>query len=241
MKQTCRGYSVPAIRSLRLRPGITNSRRTVPFGLARQVLRHCRQPAFLPQIHLEQVRGRAAGVISPLDPGTGILVLPLGRIRIAVRGRARSRRGFGLLAKAKNLPVPARGSRPRLLAVSEEEKKLWRFKKQSMAKYRFAQDFRQGNWMDTISLQEIFSLAVLTGKLGFMNWIRANAHIYKSRNRKKSAAVMVFLVAAEILRPASIGSKGTNQARESTRPSIRWYRKSGKKVSFIGKTTQARK
>ncbi len=91
---------------------------------------------------------------------------------------------------------------PDCWTVSEEEKKLWRLKKQSMAKYRFAQDFRQGNWMNTIALQEIFSLAVLTGKLGFMNWIRANAHIYKSRNRKKAAAVMVFLVAMEILRPA---------------------------------------
>jgi hypothetical protein len=86
--------------------------------------------------------------------------------------------------------------------VSENEKSFWQFKKQCNALYHFAYDFKNQEWMHTVSLQEIFSLAVLARRLGFMNCYRVSAEMYLIRHGVKLVPALILMIAIKILRPA---------------------------------------
>ena len=86
--------------------------------------------------------------------------------------------------------------------ISDEQKRIWKFKKQCHANYHFQSDWDQADWMHAPTLQNLFSVAVTAKRVGYMNWVRASLVSGFARQSVKSAGTLILLIAMGALQPA---------------------------------------
>ncbi len=93
-------------------------------------------------------------------------------------------------------------SDPERWSVSESLKKQWLFKKQALSEYHFAKPVPHPIWQRIPSLQDLFSVAMTSKRLGYTNWIMASRILALGPHSLQTAGTFALLIALEIILPA---------------------------------------
>jgi hypothetical protein len=94
-------------------------------------------------------------------------------------------------------------SDPDFWPISEDEKILWRFKKQTLGLYHYKITYHDQNWESLPSLQDLFLVAQLTKQLEYINYIRINKALMNARTTSPtSVTTLSLLILLEIISPS---------------------------------------
>ena len=93
-------------------------------------------------------------------------------------------------------------SEPDLWPVPDVVKTQWRFKKQALGKYHFTKPVPDPLWGRIPSLQDLFSVAMMSEQIEYANWIRISYVLALGPHSPNGVGAMVLLIALEIILPA---------------------------------------
>ena len=93
-------------------------------------------------------------------------------------------------------------SEPEHWPASDSVKTQWLFKKQGLSEYRHARPVPQPIWRRIPSLQDLFSVAVTSKRIGYANWITTSHALMLGRHSPYAAGALGLLIALEIILPA---------------------------------------
>ncbi len=93
-------------------------------------------------------------------------------------------------------------SEPEHWPASDSVKTQWLFKKQGLSEYHHARPVPQPIWRRIPSLQDLFSVAVTSKRIGYANWITTSRALVLGRHSPYAAGTLCLLVASEIILPA---------------------------------------
>jgi len=107
-------------------------------------------------------------------------------------------------------------SDPNAWPINDIEKKLWLFKKESLGYYHYQKSLTDDMILQMPTLQELFMVTKLTRQLGYINSIRANMIMLKTK-RSSSASIitLALLIILEIIKPNENWEKNTTSDLQS--------------------------
>ena len=91
---------------------------------------------------------------------------------------------------------------PERWSVSDSIRSQWLFKKQALSSYYFTRPVPRHLWQRNVSLQDLFSVAVTTKRIGYTNRTRASHALGMGHHSVHVAGALVLLVALEMIQPA---------------------------------------
>ena len=94
-------------------------------------------------------------------------------------------------------------SDPDVWPVNEDEKILWRFKKQTLGFYYYKIAYNDQIWKKLPTLQDLFIAAQLTKQLGYINYISINKALMQTRQTSPaSVTTLSLLILLEMILPS---------------------------------------
>jgi len=92
-------------------------------------------------------------------------------------------------------------SEPEHWPVPDSIKSMWLFRKKVLSAYHLKRPVQYPLWRRNISLQDIFSVAAATKRLGYANWVKTSQSLGLGRHSLHAADALVLLIALEMILP----------------------------------------